>query len=290
MMMNSGLKKLLEKARRYFESGKFLHSTQIYHRIINEFPNLIDAYIELAFIYTKLGKEGYAEKLLRRAYEIEPKNEEILFMLGNICLRSKRFDEAIKYYTPLTVLGYPVVHYNLGLAYYYKGELFEAEAELKKVLKLDPEFPKVSEILVEILIRRKSYEEALEYLKRAMKRESYNHMLYYFLAISHWNLKNLKEAKNAIESAIDLEPEKAILWETYGEILLDLGEIDKAEKCFSRAVSLDSNLVNSFINLGLIYKYRGKNEEAGRFFSEALRIDPTAKVKIKEKLSLLSNE
>lgn len=289
-MTNSIVRKSLEKARRYFDSGKFLHSTQIYHKIINEFPNFVDAYIELAFIYMKLGKENYAEKLLRKAYEIEPRNEEVLFMLGNMCLKARRFDEAIKFYTPLVNLNYPVVHYNLGLAYYYKGDFLEAEAEFKKVLKIDPEFPKVFETLGEILIKRGAYEEAIEYLQRGIKKEPYNHMLYYLLAISHWNLRNLTEAKEAIETAIDLEPGKAILWETFGELLLDLGEIDEAEKYFNRAIGLDRNLVDSFINLGLIYTYRGKKEEADKFFSEALKIDSSAGAKIKEKLNLLKND
>jgi len=115
-MKNTIVRKALEKARRYFDSGKFLHSIQIYHKLINDYPDLVDAYAELAFVYSKLGKEFYAEKLLRRAYEIDPENEEVAFMLGNICLKTKRFDEAIKFFVKLAYLEYPVVHYNLGLA------------------------------------------------------------------------------------------------------------------------------------------------------------------------------
>lgn len=288
-MSNVVIKKSLEKARRYFDSGKFLHSMQIYHRLINEYPSFVEPHIELAFIYIKLGKENSAEKLLRKAYELEPDNEEVLFMLGNICLKSKRFDEAIKFYIPLSYLDYPVVHYNLGLAYYHKGNYLEAEAEFKKVLKIDPDFPKVFESLGEILIKCGNYKEAVDYLQRGIKREPYNYTLYHLLSISYWNLGELHEAKKAIESAIDLEPGKAVLWEICGEILLELGEIDEAERYFNRAVQLDRNLVDSFINLGLIYKYRGKDEEANKFFDEALRIDPNAKFKIDEKLRLLKN-
>lgn len=267
-----------------------MHSMQIYHRVISEYPDFVDAYAELAFIYIKLGKGNSAEKLLRKAYEINPDNEEVLFMLGNICLKSERYDEAIKFYTPLSYLDHPVVHYNLGLAYYYKGEYLEAEAEFKKVLKIDPGFPKVFETLGEILIKRGNYEEAIDYLQRGVKKEAYNYILYYLLAISYWNLGNLNEAKRAIETAIDLEPNKATLWEICGEILLELGEIEEAERYFNRAIWLDGSLVDSFINLGLIYKYRGRNDEADKFFSEALKIDPNAKFKIDEKLRLLRND
>ncbi len=286
-MSNVNVKKAIEKARKYFDSGKFLHSMQIYHRLINEHPSFVDAYTELAFIYIKLGKGNSAEKLLRKAYEIDPNNEEVLFMLGNICLKSKRYDEAIKFYTPLSYLDYPIVHHNLGLAYYYKGDYLEAEAEFKKVLRLDPGFPKIFESLGEILIKRGSYEEAVDYLQRGIKKEPYNYTLYHLLAISYWNLGNLSEAKKAIETAIDLEPNKAELWEICGEISLELGEIEEAERYFNRAIWLDKNLVDSFINLGLIYKYRGRDEEANKFFGEAMRIDPNAKFKIDEKLKFL---
>lgn len=69
-MAITSIKKSLEKARRYFESGKFLHSIQIYHKLINEFPNFVDVYTELAFVYTKLGKESFAEKLLRQTMKL----------------------------------------------------------------------------------------------------------------------------------------------------------------------------------------------------------------------------
>ncbi len=288
-VQNPIIRKAFEKARKYFESGKFLHSIQIYHRLINENPDLVDAYVELAFVYSKLGKEFCAEKLLIRAYEIEPENEEVAFMLGNIYLKAKKFDEAIKFFLKLTHLAYPVVHYNLGLAYYYKGNYLEAEAEFKKVLKIDPDFPKVIESLAEILIKRGNFEEAVEYLQRGIKKEPYNHSFHYLLAIAFWNLGKLKDAKKSIETAIDLEPNKATLWELCGEILLELGEIDEAERYFNRAIGLDKNLVDSFINLGLIYTYRGKVDEADRFFREALKLNPNVRVKIEEKLKLLRN-
>lgn len=289
-MPSAIIKKSFEKARKYFDSGKFLHSIQIYHKLINEYPALVDAYVELAFVYTKLGKEAFAEKLLRRAYEIDPENEEVLFMLGNIYIHLKKFDEAIKFFTKLAPLEYPAVHYNLGLAYYYRGDYLEAEAEFKKVLKIDPGFPRAVEMLAEVLMKRGSYEEAFEYLQKAVREDPYNYSLYHLLAISLWNLGKLVDAKKAIETAIDLEPGKAILWETCGEILLELGKIDEAERYFNRAIVLDRNLVDPFINLGLIYTYRGKFEEANKFFSEALKIDPEAKLKIEEKLKSLRDE
>ncbi len=282
-------KKLIEKARKYFENGKFLHSVQIYHKLINEHPDFIDAYIELAFIYAKIGKESFAEKLLRRAYDVDPENEEVIFMLGNICFNLGKFDDAIKFYTKLAHLEYPVLHYNLALAYYHCGDYPEAEEEFKKVLKFDPEFPKITETLAEILIERGKYEEAIGYLQRGIKKQQYNYMLYYLLAIALWNIKKLDEARKAIETAIDLEPGKPILWETCGEILLELGEIDEAERYFNRAILLDGRLANSFMNLGFIYAYRGKLDEANKFFSEALRIGPELRLKIEEKLSQLKN-
>ncbi len=287
--MSNLLRKMLEKARRYFDVGKILHSIQIYHKLINEHPNFVEPYIELAFVYSKIGKETSAEKILRRAYEIEPENEEVIYMLGNVCLRLKKFDEAIKFLNKLAHLKYPVVHYNLGLAYYYIGDYLSAEAEFKEVLKIDPGFPKVLETLAEILIKRENYEEAYEYLQRALKKEPYNSTLYYLISISLWNLGKLDEAKKAIETAIDLEPGKAIFWEICGQISLELGEFDEAERYLNRAIGLDGNLADSFISLGLIYAYRGKIEEANKFFDEALRIDPKARFKIEEKLKILKN-
>ncbi len=287
--MSNLTRKMLEKARRYFNVGKILHSIQIYYKLINEYPNLVEPYIELAFIYSKIGKETSAEKILRRVYEIEPENEEVIYMLGSVCLRLKKFNEAIKFLTKLAHLKYPVVHYNLGLAYYYIDDYLSAEAEFKEVLKIDPGFPKVVEKLAEILIRREGYEEVYEYLQQALKREPYNPTLYYLLSISLWNLGKLDKAKETIETAIDLEPEKAIFWETCGQISLELGEFDEAERYFNRAIELDRNLVDSLIGLGLIYVYRGKIEEANKLFDEVLKIDPEARLKIEEKLKVLRN-
>jgi len=116
------------RANYYFNRANALFSEQDYRDAIEEYeraliynPNLVEAFRFLGECYKNLYKPGVetpenqekkdrALENLRKAYEINPSNKEIIYSLGDMYDRLRDFEEAEKMY--------------LKMEQYKKGEAF----------------------------------------------------------------------------------------------------------------------------------------------------------------------
>jgi tetratricopeptide (TPR) repeat protein len=68
--------------------------------------------------------------------------------------------------------------------------------------------------------------------------------------------------------------ETAACWYYQGLAWGAVGEFDRATDAFRHSLTIDSNKLETYANLGVNYARAGKYDEAIRMFNEALRIDP----------------
>ena len=93
----------------------------------------------LGYIASQRGENVEAERLLRRAIELNPKGFPSYHDLGRLLVKLKRYDEAV----PLLTRGIelnakdPGVHYQLFLAYSRLKRKDEADKELAEFKRLD---------------------------------------------------------------------------------------------------------------------------------------------------------
>ena len=268
------LSRCLDQARSFVEEGKLLHATQVYRRLISEEPGLPRAYLELVSIYEDLERYDAAEKILLQAWERCGGTPEIIYRLGNLHLRCGRYERAVSYYHTLEDTKLPHVHFNLGIAYFYLGNSSRAEKHLHLTLKYDPHFPKINETIADLLIRRKSYGEAVKYLRRGIEIDSYSSTSHYLLGIAYSGLYDWKSAYDEFVTAIDMDPNEARAWEKCGEVLLNLQRLDEAESYLKKALELDPNIADTFVDFGFLSLQRGQPDEAMSYFSRALKLQP----------------
>lgn len=110
-------------------------------------PSLLQAGENSAQIYfyhaLKSKQEGrplMAERLFRKALDLEPQNPDFHFELGNLYIERENITGA-RMQLEQTVMISPdhqPAHYNLGLVYRELGLMGEARDEFEKVLELDP--------------------------------------------------------------------------------------------------------------------------------------------------------
>ena len=268
------LSRYFDRARAFVEEGKLLHATQIYKRLISEEPTLPKAYLELASIYEDFERHTAAEKLLLDAWERCGRSPEIIYRLGNLHLRCAQYERAISYYRTLESSKLPHVHFNLGVAYFYLGNLPRAEKHLQLTLKYDPHFPKINETIGDLLIRRKAYAEAVRYLRRGIQIDPYSSISHYLLGIAYSALYDWKNAYEEFVTAIEMDPKEVRAWERCGDVLLRLGRLDEAESYLKKALVLDPGFADTFVDFGYLSLQRGQPDEAMSYFSRALKLQP----------------
>ena len=102
-------------------------------------PDNPDALSNLGYIASQRGQNEEAERLLRRAIQLDPQSFPSYHDLGRLLVKLKRYDEAV----PLLERGVelndkdPGIHYQLFLAYSRLRRKDEAEKELAEFKRLD---------------------------------------------------------------------------------------------------------------------------------------------------------
>jgi len=103
-----------------------------YHEAAHLKPDSPGPPLGLAIIYWQTGRNPQGEAALKRALEVDPDNHMANFILGDIYIRERRFDDAIPYLEKHLARppGFLEAHGDLGKAYAALGRNKEAIAEL----------------------------------------------------------------------------------------------------------------------------------------------------------------
>ncbi len=265
----------LRQAEAYVAEGKPLHAVQLYRRLLNEVPTFTEAAFELSYLYLEAGQADAAESVLLRTLDAAPaERTEVIFMLGNLYLRTARYPQALERYGELSELDLPQVHFNSALAHFYGGDMARAEAGFRRTLAADPTFPRINESLGELLIKRKAYVEAVSSLEKAVELDPYAWINHYLLGVALYGNRQHREAYDSLVQALDLDPSEPNGWLMCGEVLIAMNRLDEAEQYLKKAVELNDRMAAAWANLALAALKRDRFQEAGAHLERAVALDP----------------
>ncbi len=272
---------LLEQARVFVSEGKLLHATQIYHRITMAAPHVDSAWIELSKAYIELKRFEVAERLLQEALRVSKDPAEVMYLLGTLHLKTENFNAALEHFKKLldeeetlarTFRAH--LHFNIGLAYWGKENWTLSELHFRKVKELNSAFPRISESIAELLLRRGAVIEAVKVLKKGLVSEPYSWIGHYLLGIAYTRSKEWQKSLEEFTTAIEMDPREPRAWQMCGEVLITLQQLDQAEHYLRKALELNPTLADACADFGFVYLRRGDFRRANEFFEEALRIEP----------------
>ena len=272
---------LLEQARSYVAEGKLLHATQIYHRLTMVVPHVDAAWIELSKAYVELKRFDVAERTLLQALKISADPSEAFYLLGTLHLKTENFTSALDFFRKLldkeemlsrTLRAH--LHFNVGLAYWGKENWTLSELHFRKVRELNANFPRISESIAELLLRRGAVLEAIKVLKRGMITEPYSWIGHYLLGIAYTRSKEWQKALNEFATAIEMDPGEPRAWQMCGEVLITLQQLDQAEHYLRKALELNPSLADACADYGFVFLKRGDFRRANEYFEQALRLEP----------------
>lgn len=120
------------------------------------------------------------------------------------------------------------------------GKFADAEANCRRMLQLDPNYPEAIHILGFLAHRAGDIGRAVEMIGRAF----------------------------------ELEPKNAVYAHNLADLHASAGQLDRAEQLYRRSVSLDPQFVPSLIKLGIVYEQKGDVESAIELYEKAIRLSP----------------
>ncbi len=239
-------------------------------------PALLEAYGRLL-----MQQKHYQEalKYFRKALELNPKDHELLYVVGVLALQTKDWDLARSTWEQLR--DNPRYHKEEE-AWYFLGQLEELQGNLKQATQ---NYSKVKEgrlrndaqIRTAILTGKMGNLEESHELFNALRLTDPDQAVQIYITEAQL-LKDLHKPESALkiyDEAVNAYPQDADLLYARGLLEADLGDIDRAEADFKAALAIkpdDSDALNA---LGYtLADQTDRYQEAYAYIKKALELDP----------------
>ena len=230
-----------------------------------------------------------AKKVLLAAEALSPSplDSGLDHAIGNVLLRERRFDDAIKRFTRAIekAPGKGVFYRLRGRAYLQVKDYESAQEDLRQAVDLDPgnhysrtSFAEALYLDGKIEVARSTLWGYYRLLEPSPPDERHAHILYkifeYALAANA-----LEDARNALEMAVELKPDNDSLLLELGILLYRLGEFERAAGVLDTLLAKGDkagshNRTEAHRRRGLIAQQLGDHPLARNHFEESLNISP----------------
>jgi tetratricopeptide (TPR) repeat protein len=237
---------------------------------------------------------------------------------GAEAMTASNFSAAVTAYTTVTreMPSFAEGYFNLGLAQQQAGQLDDAQAALKKALRLKPDLRGANLFLGIIAYRQNRYKEADDDLQRETRVDPHSAKAFMWLGVCHLAQDDPQGAIAPLDKAYALDPSDAdilyhrgrayflvanasyaamfklnydsmrvhqVLAEAYAQAYRNQEAIDE----FETAVKMAPNSPGLHEELADQYWVMGQTDKAGDNYREELRVDPYADTSMYKLGSLL---
>ena len=243
------------------DADQLVMAEETYRQIPRDNPLFVDAELGRSEALFQMDRTDAAVEVLNALVRDYPLLSSVHTALGDAQRRLENYEEAVAAYTDALALVDQTrerswfLFYVRGISNDSLDNWTEAEADFRQALVLRPDQPQVLNYLGYSLVEQR---------------------------------RNLDEALDMIERAVELRPDSGYIVDSLGWVLYRLGRFDEAVAPMERAVELEAN--DSIINdhLGDVYWMVGRTREAEFQWSRALSFgpEPAEAERIRRKLEL----
>ncbi|NIM12653.1 MAG: tetratricopeptide repeat protein [Candidatus Aminicenantes bacterium] len=236
-------------------------------------------YGELGQLYHAYELNEAAEACYRNALVLDPSNVEWNYSLGYLLQSVGTYSEALQLFQKARAgrqdpdLDY-LVYIRLGECHRSLNQPHQAKLAFQAAYQVNPLGPAVLARLGEIALEEKHYDEAIEYLASALKKQPDANKLHYSLAMAYRGKGDMEQARShlAKHGKVGVQPPDPLktrlenlvtgyrLHLLAGKLAFSAGRYNEAIESFQKAIDADSKEVGARINLaaalGKLKKYR----------------------------------
>lgn len=241
----TGLNATLEYEKK---TGKKVYTDDILETITSYKPEMIN----LAVALSNAKKFNEAGDVLKSVYLLDTKDADKLFYAASLYVNGKDYDKALKAYSELKKLNYS----GEGTLYYATNKTSKQEEQFNNVNERN------------LFIKSGSHEKP-----RDEKLPSKRGEIYKNIALILMEQGKTEEAKLAIADARKENPTDDSLILTEADLYLKINDFTTYSKLVNEALAKNPNNVDLVYNLGVISANANKVDEAKTYYKRAIEID-----------------
>lgn len=118
------------------------------------------------------------------------------------------------------------------------------------------------------------YSKAERIYLRLISQDPQAASLYNKLALVYLGEKNYKDAANALEQALQLEPDNDTFNNNQGLLQYQQEQYDEAVESYEKSIAINNKVASRFMNLGLAYFMSKKYRKAADAYEKAVILEP----------------
>ncbi|HPG40121.1 MAG TPA: tetratricopeptide repeat protein [bacterium] len=275
-------------AKLYYDIGLLDESVEMYKKALLLEPNNPDLYFNLGNVFFQKCKLDDARLAYETATQIAPQMFSALNNYGLILVNLKEYDKALEtfHYALSLEADSPIILFNLSITWDRLEDLQKSYDYINKAIQLDSSVSVFFMQKGNLLLKTDHYEQAIQEFNQALRLNSNLAMAYNNLGSAFLKTNRVDESIAALKKSMDLyhetiekgisapvnsrkadmgnllkwcsEPqqvynEMAYLYINLGKSYLFINQQEDAKKYFLNAVNLAPHLAEPFENLGLIF-------------------------------------
>jgi tetratricopeptide (TPR) repeat protein len=278
--------------RAFYRQHRYKQAEEALRRALALASEDVEARYYLARVHREQVRFDDALAEFRKIVAMEPKWQEPQFYIGEVLYKRGEYAEAQKELERALALE-PVgtspetlrsLVYTLAMSHMHLDNLAEAERSLRRVIELDPEYPRAFYSLAEVRERAGDAKEAAqlrEHFDRLQRQdmerreEDARFSQHGRKGLLHLEQKKPQEAAEEFRRAIEIKASDPSLYMFLGIALTDAGRLGEAVDAHKKAVDLDPHHAMALTELGRLHAMKADFNAARDYLERAVRAQPT---------------
>ena len=228
----------------------------------------------LGAVLVKMRRLAEAEQVLKRTVRLAPTFAKPHEDLGFVLLELERHEEAVEVLQKAVRLDPKLefARFNLGKALALTGKGEEADAAFEASFALSPERKLLARAAR--LHKEGKLEEAEKLYRQALKNNPDNVDALRMLAMVAATLKHFDDAERLLRRAVGLAPDFLAAVIDLGRVLKEQDRFEEAIGCFKKAIAINPNNPQTHFLLAGAYAPAALNHEAVEEYRKTLELSP----------------
>jgi Flp pilus assembly protein TadD len=251
-----------------------------------------EVFAQMGLAHRGLEQLEEAERYLRRAADLDPRNLEVLLALGQLLQRTGRAEEGAVFLEQLetysaqadaldfvesssAVEGASATNYLMvGEMRRKQGDLDGATEAYRQAAARDPQNPTPLIGLATVALSRRDHAALLQHAQAAVALDASHAQAQLLLGLGQIRAGQSELAEATLALSRELSPWQAIQWDMSAQAYVDVGALDAAAQAYAQAYALDPGNDPLAQRLGLVHLLRGAPDEAVAVLTPAVERAP----------------
>lgn len=266
----------LLKSRFFIMTMNVPAAKKLLDEIERDYSPTADFYLQKTLYCKLIGQNKDTIHLLRKAYQLEPENTGINFMLGNELLILDKYEEALPYIAYAIQNDTEYEEQLFTISYIFE-EKKDKQLAVDFFLTLTNKFPlsKAGWFGLGLAYNwTKQHEKAIDAYLNAISLADNGSSAYYNIANTYFELKEFEKALENYQIAYSLDNRDYHAISSIADCYTELQDFEKALDFYHQALEIAPD--NTETNLGIIHtlKTMGREEDARAFLDNLFRNQP----------------